>query len=208
MKQVLVSAALLLAAWLAWQAWQPPVASQPELTVRNTLPEVKGAGPELWRIVTKRMVWKQAIASMRDRLYKEGFETELLVKREPVEVHAFDDPRTFETMEEAEKVEKQWRKRKIDAQALKREITFGVALGRFYITSYAEQMQARLKIIGLPYVYERRTVIVPAYRFIFAPMEKKQAEKSWRQVKNLGIAEPSMMKESEFQRLYGKQPAP
>lgn len=208
MKQTLVAVALLLTTWLAWQAWQPPVTSQPGLTVRTALPEVEDAGPELWRIVTKRMVWKQAIASMRDRLYKEGFETELIVKREPVEVHAFDDPGSFKTLEEARKVEGQWRKRKIDAQALKREITFGVALGRFYITSYAEQMQARLKTIGLPYHYERRTVIVPAYRFIFNPMEKKQAEKSWIQVKNLGIAEPAMMKESEFQRLYGTQPAP
>ena len=207
MKKTLVVLTLLLAAWLAWQAWRPPVISQPQLTVRNTLPKVKGAGPELWRIVTKRMVWKQAIASMRDRLYKEGFETELLVKREPVEVHAFDDPRSFKTQAEAEKVKAQWRKKKIDAEALFREVTYGVALGRFYITSYAEQMQARLKIIGLPYVYERRTVTVPAYRFIFAPMEKKQAEKSWRAVKNLGIAEPAMMKESEFQRLYGKKPA-
>ncbi|MFC1567848.1 hypothetical protein ACFL3K_01440 [Pseudomonadota bacterium] len=208
MKQILVAVALLLAVWLAWQAWQPPMVGQPGLAVRTALPKVENAGPKLWRIVTKRMVWKQAIASMRDRLYKEGFETELLVKREPVEVHAFDDPRSFKTLAEAEKVKAQWRKKKIDAEALFREVTYGVALGRFYITSYAEQMQARLKIIGLPYVYERRTVIVPAYRFIFAPMEKKQAEKSWRQVKNLGIAEPSMMKESEFQRLYGKQPAP
>ncbi len=208
MKRTLVVVALLLAMWLAWLAWQPPVVSQPELTVRTALPEVEDVGPELWRIVTRRMVWKQAIASMRDRLYKEGFETRLIVKREPVELHAFDDPGTFKTLAEARKVESQWKKRKVDAQALKREITFGVALGRFYITSYAEQMQARLKTIGLPYRYERRTVIVPAYRFVFNPMEKKQAEKSWKRLQNLGIAEPAMMKESEFQRLYGTQPAP
>ncbi|MCF7822254.1 MAG: hypothetical protein K9M17_07440, partial [Mariprofundaceae bacterium] len=189
-------------------AWQPPVVSQPGLTVRSALPEVENAGPELWRIVTKRMVWKQAIASMRDRLYKEGFETQLIVKREPVEVHAFDDPRSFKTLAEAEKVKAEWQERKIDAEALFREETYGVALGRFYITSYAEQMQERLKIIGHPYLYERRTIIVPAYRFVFEPMQKEQAEKSWIQVKNLGIAEPSMMKESEFQRLYGTQPAP
>ncbi len=207
MKQTLIVVALLLATWLAWLAWQPPVINQPGLTVRAVLPEMEDAGPELWRIVTRRMVWKQAIASMRDRLYKEGFETRLIVKREPVELHAFDDPGTFKTLAEARKVESQWKKRKVDAQALKREITFGVALGRFYITSYAEQMQARLKTIGLPYRYERRTVIVPAYRFVFNPMEKKQAEKSWKRLQNLGIAEPAMMKESEFQRLYGTQPA-
>ncbi|MDT8375618.1 MAG: hypothetical protein RQ867_02645 [Mariprofundaceae bacterium] len=208
MKQTLVAAALLLAAWLAWQAWQPPVVSQPGLTVRSALPEVEDAGPELWRIVTRRMVWKQAIASMRDRLYREGFETRLIVIREPVELHAFDDPRSFKTMEEAEKVKEQWQKKKIDAEALKREVTYGVALGRFYITSYAEQMQARLKSIGLPYLYERRTVIVPAYRFVFEPMQKEQAEKSWKRLQNLGIADPAMMKESEFQRLYGTQAAP
>lgn len=208
MKKTLVGVTLLLATWLTWQAWQPPVISQPGLTVRSALPEVKDAGPELWRIVTKRMVWKQAIASMRDRLYRESFETRLIVKREPVELHAFDDPGTFKTLAEARKVANQWRKRGIDAQAQKREITFGVALGRFYMTPYAEQMQARLKTIGLPYRYERRTVTVPAYRFVFNPMEKKQAEKSWKKLQNLGIAEPAMMKESEFQRLYGTQPAP
>jgi len=207
MKRTLLTAVLLFASWLAWQAWQPPATIQPKSTVRSSLPVLKDAGPELWRIVTKRMVWKKAIASMRDRLYKEGFETQLLVKREPVEVHAFDDPGTFKTLKEAKEAEQKWRKKKIDAKALKREVTFGVALGRFYITSYAEQMQARLKIIGLPYSYERRTVIVPAYRFVFIPMEKKQAEKSWKEIKNLGIAEPAMMKESEFQRLFGKQPA-
>jgi len=205
MKQALVTAALLLAAWLAWHAWQPPVTIQPKATVRAEVPKMKDAGPVLWRIVTKRMVWKQAIASMRDRLYREGFETQLLVKREPVELHAFDDPRGFKTKAAAEKVKAHWRKKKIDAEVVKREITFAVALGRFYLTSYAEQMQARLKTIGKPYTYERRTVTIPAYRFVFEPMEKAEAEKSWKRLQDLGIAEPSMMKESQYQNLFGKK---
>jgi len=207
MKQTVVAISLLLAAWLAWQAWQPPVVKHSGTTVRSTLPVVKDAGPELWRIVTKRMVWKQAISTLRDRLYREGFETELVVKREPVELHAFDDPGSFKTQAAAEKVKAKWRKKKIDAEVVKREITFAVALGRFYLTSYAEQMQSRLKTIGLPYNYERRTVTIPAYRFVFKPMQKPEAEKSWKQLQNLGIAEPAMMKESQFQRLFGKKPA-
>ncbi len=206
MKQGVVAIALLLAAWLAWQAWQPPVVTHSGTTVRSTLPVMEDAGPELWRIVTKRMVWKQAISSLRDRLYREGFETELVVKREPVELHAFDDPDSFKTQADAEKVKAKWRKKKINAEVVKREVTYAVALGRFYLTSYAEQMQSRLKTIGLPYSYERRTVTIPAYRFVFKPMQKDEAEKSWKKLQNLGIAEPAMMKESQFQRLFGKKP--
>lgn len=207
MKQPLVIAAMIAAAWLAWQAWQPPTPITSTSTVRSVVPENKYAGPELWRIVTKRMVWKKAISSMRDRLYKEGFETQLIVKREPVELHTFDDPHSYKTLAEAEKAKENWRKKKIDAEVIKREVTFTVALGRFYLTSYAEQMQERLKRIGKPYRYDKRTVVIPAYRFVFNPMEKDEATKSWERLQNLGIADPVMMRESEYQKVYGKNPA-
>ena len=207
MKHLPIAVAMILAGWLAWQAWQPPETPPTQVSVKGTLPAKVDAGPEMWRIVTKRMVWKEAIASLRDRLYKEGFETQLIVKEEPIELHAFDDPGVFKTQDAAEKVKKVWRKRKVEAEVLKREITYIVGLGRFFLTSYAEQMEERLKTIGLPYVYERRTVTIPAYRFVFKPMEKVEAEKSWKKLQNLGIAEPAMMKEVEFQRIFGKQPA-
>ncbi len=205
MKRLLILIAIFAAAWLAWNAWQPPTSISKISSVRSSIPENKYVGPELWRIVTKRMVWKKAIASMRDRLYKEGFETQLIVKREPVELHAFDDPGNFKTQASAEKEKAKWRKKKIDAEVIKREVTFAVALGRFYLTSYAEQMQERLKQIGKPYQYNKRTVTIPAYRFIFKPMEKDEATKSWRHLQNLGIADPVMMRESEYQRVYGKK---
>lgn len=207
MKQPLVIAAMVAAAWLAWQAWLPPTSVSSTTTVRSAVPENKHVGPELWRIVTKRMVWKKAISSMRDRLYREGFETQLIVKREPVELHAFDDPGSFKTQAGAEKAKAKWRKKKIDAEVIKREVTFAVALGRFYLTSYAEQMQERLKRIGKPYRYDKRTVTIPAYRFVFNPMEKDNATKSWERLQNLGIADPVMMRESEYQKVYGKKPA-
>jgi len=207
MKQLPAIFSIFVAGWLAWTAWQPPVSTPLPVTVRGNIPENSYAGPEMWRIVTKRMVWKKAIASMRDRLYKEGFETQLVVKQEPIELHAFDDPRVFKTRAEAEKVKKEWLKKKIEAEVLKREITYIVGLGRFYLTSYAEQMQERLKQIGKPYHYGRRTVVIPAYRFVFKPMEKNKAEKAWKKLQNLGIAEPVMMRESEYQKAYGKKPA-
>ncbi|MES0371064.1 MAG: hypothetical protein ABUK11_02190 [Mariprofundaceae bacterium] len=205
MKQPIVIACIIAAAWLAWQAWLPPTTVTPSTTVRSSVPENKHAGPELWRIVTKRMVWKKAIASMRDRLYKEGFETQLIVKREPVELHAFDDPYPFKTQAGAERAKEKWRKKKIDAEVIKREVTYAVALGRFYLTSYAEQMQERLKRIGKPYRYDKRTVTIPAYRFVFNPMKKDEATKSWERLQNLGIADPVMMRESEYQKVYGKK---
>jgi hypothetical protein len=153
------------------------------------------------------MVWKEAIASLRDRLYKEGFETQLIVKQEPIELHAFDDARVFKSQASAEKVKNEWRKKKIEAEVLKREITYVVGLGRFYLTSYAEQMQERLKRIGMPYHYERRTVTIPAYRFVFNPMNKEEATRSWQKLQDLGIADPVMIRESEYQKVYGKKPA-
>jgi hypothetical protein len=207
MKQVLITLAIAATAWLAWQAWQPPESIFTQSAVRSSVPENKHTGPEMWRIVTKRMVWKQAIASLRDRLYKEGFETQLIVKQEPIELHAFDDPRVFKTSQEAEVARVEWKQKKIDAAVLKREITFIVSLGRFYLTSYAEQMQERLKRIGKPYRYERRTVTIPAYRFVFNTMEKAAATKSWQRLQNLGIADPVMMREAEYQKVYGKKPA-
>jgi len=204
-RRIGITLAILVSAWLAWTAWQPPQPIPPATAVRASIPANKYAGPELWRIVTKRMVWKKAIASMRDRLYKEGFETHLIVKREPIALHAFDDPRVFKRQEDAEKVKAEWRKKKIEAEVLKREVTYIVGLGRFFLTSYAEQMQARLKRIGKPYHYEQRTVIIPAYRFVFNPMEKKAATKAWQRLQNLGIAEPVMMRESEYQQTYGKK---
>ncbi len=206
MKHLPIAVAMILAAWLAWLAWQPPVTPPAQVSVKGSLPEKVDAGPEMWRIVTKRMVWKTAIATMRDRLYKEGFETQLIVKEEPIELHAFDDPGIFNTQAEAEKVKAAWRKKKIEAEVLKREITYIVGLGRFFLTSYAEQMQERLKRINKPYVYQRRTVVIPAYRFVFNPMEKEEATRSWQKLQNLGIAEPVMMRETEYQRIYGKKP--
>ncbi len=204
MRQLQAAVAIILAGWLAWFAWQPPELSRPQTTIKRNLPENIDAGPEMWRIVTKRMVWKKAIATMQDRLYKEGFETKLIVKHEPIQLHAFDDPGVFKTAAEAEKIKTVWRKKRVEAEVLKREITYIVGLGRFYLTSYAEQMQERLKRIGKPYRYEQRTVVIPAYRFVFKPMEKSEATRSWKRLQNLGIADPVMMRESEFQKLYGK----
>lgn len=205
MKHLPIATAMIIAGWLAWQAWQPPVTPPAQISVKATLPEKVGAGPEMWRIVTKRMVWKTAIATMRERLDKEGFETQLIVKEEPVELHAFDDPGVFKTKAEAEQVKAVWRKRKVEAEVLKRETAYIVGLGRFFLTAYAEQMQERLKRIGNPYKYERRTVVIPAYRFVFNPMEKAEATQSWQKLHDLGIAEPVMMREAEYQKVYGKK---
>jgi len=205
-RQIGIAVAVLVSAWLAWAAWQPPTPRLQPITVKASVPKNKYAEEDMWRIVTKRMVWKEAIATMRDRLYKEGFETQLIVKKEPIELHAFDDPRVFKTQAGAERVKAEWRKKKIEAEVLKREITYVVGLGRFFLTSYAEQMQERLKRIGKPYHYERRTVVIPAYRFVFKPMGRIEAEKAWRKLQNLGIAEPVMMRETEYQETFGKKP--
>lgn len=153
--------------------------------------------------MTHRLIWQQAVDAMQERLDKEGIKMARMQSKEPVEVHAFDDPGTFKTQRAAEKVKAIWRKKGIQAEVLKREITFGVGLGRFYLVDYAQRMENKLKRVGLPYQYERRTVVISAYRFVSAKMNKEEAEKLWQRLQNMGVGSPVLIPESRYLELYG-----
>ena len=63
-------------------------------------------------------------------------------------------------------------------------------------------MQERLKKIGKPYRYQRRSIPVPTWRFTFAASDKQQAEKTWKQLQSSGISMPVLIPEKHFQETY------
>jgi len=197
---------------LTWLAWNPPAAQHTITRVHMPIPDIQNleAGP--WRVITRRMVWKTGVDSMQKRLLNAGFNPQLISKREPVELHAFDDPGIFLTESEAYKVKAKWRELGIEADVLHHltkddEQVFKVGLGRFYMSEYAESMQEELKRTKQPYNYERRTVNIPSYHFVFPAMTKSEAQVLWKHLQNMGIADPVIIQASEFEKLYANKSA-
>ncbi|RMD61776.1 MAG: hypothetical protein D6824_07645, partial [Planctomycetota bacterium] len=165
---------------LAWLAWQPPApAPAPPPLIRNLPHASQAIAPagirpdaaiqvpeEAWRVVTRRLVWKKAVDTLRARLTEAGLDPIPIRRREEVTLHAFDDATLFSTREAAERAARDWRRHHIEASVIQAQVEVGkpvwlVGLGRFYLTEYAEQMQHRLRTIGKPYRYERREVRIP-----------------------------------------------
>jgi len=195
---------VVAAAWLAWVVWRPAPPPFPEPPVRQALPQQEGVPQADLYVVTRRLVWKQAVADMGKRLKEAGLEPIDIHNREPVELHTFDDPTSFKSQRSAEKRKAEWRKAGISgAEVLKSCGRFIVGLGRFYLTAYAEQMQNRLKRLGKPYKYERRNITIPAFRFAFGPMNQEAADQTWGKLQNMGLADPVVMPAAQFMDLYG-----
>jgi len=224
---------LIVLAGVAWFVWQPPAPAPNPAAVYAPMPEAPlvtpviqpegspdteqadpDAVPEIapplpqWRVVTRRIVWKAAVNTLEERLNEAELAPIKIKRKEPVIMHAFDDASLFRTQAAAEAARKKWLKEHIEATVIKANIEvnkdiYMVGLGRFFLTEYAEQIQNRLKQIGKPYRYERRTVTIPVYRFSFPARDKREAEKLWQQLQDLGVATPVLMPEKEFQKAYG-----
>ncbi|MDQ6954537.1 MAG: hypothetical protein Q9M20_03750 [Mariprofundaceae bacterium] len=212
MKNILVLMILGVTSGLTWQAWNPPEIQTQLRQNRLLIPDIQAPEETLWRVVTRRMVWKQAVADMKNRLLKEGFEPEQIQRREPVELHAFDDPRTFKTQAEARKVKAMWEEKGIEADVLKHQTdnnksVFKVGLGRFYISEYAERTQDQIKKTKQAYSYERRTIRIPSYHFVFPAMHQDKAESLWKRLQNIGVTDPVIVQQREFDKLYTSKSA-
>jgi hypothetical protein len=205
MERHLAAAILLIfLAFLAWNSWQPPASPTSGKAVRAYLPQQTGPEAGLWRVVTRKIIWKQAAMALKKRLEEKGFRVVSLTRREQVVLHAFDDSRTFSSLKAAQRARANWKKLKIEAGVTKKDGKYAVALGRFYLPEYAERMRISLAATGKKFRYERREVKIPVYRYTFAPGDRKAAEKLWKQVQALGVAEPELMAEKRFQELFGK----
>ena len=192
---------------LAWIAWNPPSQSYITQEIHLAIPNIEPIDQGDWRVVTKRMVWKKAVDKMMRMLHEAGFEPLLISKSEPIELHAFDDARYFQEKKDAYAAKTWWEKHHVDADVLKisgdgDKLTFHIALGRYYIAAYADQAQKELEATGRPYRYEKRMVVIPSYRFAFPVMPKSEAEILWKQLQNMGVADPVLMQNSAFEKLY------
>jgi len=215
MKALVRSLLVLALLWLTWIAWQPPQTTVHQQAVKATLPAMpSGAGStdnrDQWRVVTRRIVWGEAVKTLEQRFGEAGLTPIKIKTREPVIMHAFDDGRIFQDFKEAAKIKSEWEKQKVDADVIKVSIEVGktvymVGLGRFYLTEYAEQMQNRLRQVGKPYRYEQRTVELPVWRFTFPPSDKASAAKLWEKLQDLGVASPTLMPQDKFEEIYGKR---
>jgi len=209
MKRLFIYIMVTASVALTWLAWNPPRIQNHLTRIHMALPETPSLNAGPWRVMTRRMISKQAVNGMRKRLLETNFHPELIQKREPVELHAFDDPRIFKKQSEAGKVKAKWRAMGVEADVLHHltkndEKVFKVGLGRFYMSEYAEAMQEQLKRSKQPYNYERRTVSIPSYHFVFPMMTKGEAQILWKRLQNMGIADPVIMQQNEFERLYPK----
>ena len=196
-----------MAALLAWAAWNPPAAPRVG-AVRVELPAGKRAEAARWRVITHRFVWKKGAEALRARLAALGIEPVEIAREEEVEVHAFDDPRLFATEKAARRAAARWRGKGVEAVAIEVELpdggkAFRVALGRFYLAPYAREQAKRLDATGLAYRYERRTMMLPTWRFATPPLPRAQAEKVFRVLAGSGLGEPRLVPEAEFRRLFG-----
>jgi hypothetical protein len=210
---------LLLFAALAWLVWQQPATAPVPATVRSSMPvlplqpthspdentakAIELKPDKLWRVVTRRLVTPAAAKALNRRFQELNLEPIMFENREPIEMHAFDDPFLFSDYKKAIIEKNNWLKENIEANVIKVDDDhYMVALGRFFQTEYAEGIQKRLKKIGKPYRYQRRNVPIPTWRFTFAASGKQQAEIIWKQLQTSGISMPVLMPENRFQETY------
>jgi len=198
---------VILMAAGAWQAWHPPTVVSQVQPLAFSIPNIAPLDAGLWRVVTRRMVWKKAVNGMQRQLNTLDYPLTLIRKKEPIELHAFDDVRLFSTKKEAYVAKAWWKKKNVDADVLDTSEAgdapiYRVELGRYYLSAYAQDAQEQLKAAGKPYRYQKRQVMIPSYRFAFPAMTKSEAEILWRRLQNMGVADPVMMQASKFDSLY------
>jgi|UPI00035EE5AC hypothetical protein len=204
MRRVLVLALLVLLAWSAWHAWVPPYPPPVPAAVDVYIEPPQPTANTLWRITTHRMVWKQGVEDLRRKLAAAGLFPQLLSRKEDVELYVFDDQRTFNSLAQAQQAQAEWHRRGIDDVDIERTKpgSYSIGLGRYYIMEFAQRNEKRLRHTGLPYQRSRRIIRIPAMRFIFPAMLRPQADALWKKLKNLGVSQPVIMQEDEFQRRF------
>jgi len=194
---------LCLLLWAGWAVWEPPTVSARSQAVLISLPERPGDASGLWRVLTRRMIVPKAAEAMGKSLLEHGFPVIPLTHQETVELHAFDDPRKFTNREDAVHARDAWKKAGFEAELIRPDEQFGVALGRLYLAAYVQQLQRRLEKGKRPYAYHRRQLSIPAWRFTFAPASYAEARALWLKVQAMGVADPVLIRESRFRAMFG-----
>jgi len=201
MRFIIISLLIAIAAFAAWAGWQPPQPPPPQKPVRSSF-EAAETAHERWMVLTRPIVWKKAADSLRLRLEEGGFEPIVILRREKVSLHAFDDEREFSQREDAAKSMMEWNKLKVDATITTVDDGFGISLGRFFMPEYAKRMEETLNDSGKPYQYARRQMEIDVFRFTFPPSSQQEAETLWRQVQATGLADPVLMTRKRLKSMF------
>ncbi|RMG92173.1 MAG: hypothetical protein D6703_02610 [Zetaproteobacteria bacterium] len=158
---------------------------------------------DTWRVLTHRIIWTQAAKSLQNRLCTEqGISSTRFTRRELVLMHIFDDATIYTSRSAARKAQKTWNSLGIDSHIEKESDGFHIDLGRYFIPEFAADHEKKLRRLGRAYRYIRTTKLVPVHRLVLPAMVKKQADKLWRHLSDMGLAAPLEMPETEFRRLY------
>ncbi len=211
-------------AWLSWQSPLPAPAPPPVLASLPTVPietdrpntasnlqpgpsmqPEQRPRPQLWRVVTRRVISKEGMTALENRLAAMHLEPLTIQRREDLTMHAFDDAELFHSSKQAHAAARFWQQHNIETTVIKAgKAAFLIGLGRFYQAKYAESMQKKLESTGRKYRHQQRTVPIPVKRFTFPPTDKATAEALWKQLNTTGIIMPVLIPETRFQALYGK----
>ena len=202
LRRIISVLALGLLLWVGWIVWQPPAAIHASRAAVQVLPERPGDAAELWQVVTRRMIVSKSAKAMGKSMLQRDLPALSLVQEEDVELHAFDDPQTFKVRNDAVRARNVWRKAGFDAELIRPDGQFGVALGRLYLEAYAQALQRRLEKAKRPYTYQRRQLHIPTFRFTFAPAPYAEARELWAKVQELGVADPVLMRESRYHQMF------
>ena len=204
LKNIIGFVSVLGLSWLAWKAWFPPEIVNKQADVRAFIPERPNLGNlehEKWRVFTKRMVWKKAVDELQAKFEENNMKPIILERREAVQLHVFDDPRTFVSHDEAAKAVKEWHIDSVDILR-RNDGKYMLGLGRFFLPEYAQKRQEALQTLKKPFKYAQDTKIIPTYRFIFPALSEKEAEVLWKNIQDMGAINPVMMTENEFNSLF------
>ena len=200
--RLLIIALISGACWLAWLAWLPEQLPVAPVAVEIYVPPSEEDDGSRWRVVTQRMVWKEAVEDLRRRLQRYGLKAELMTRKEEVPLFVFDDARVFTTLAAASQACLAWRRRGIECDPQKQDQRYKLAIGRYYIPEYARKHEQKLQQSGLAYTLDERTIRIPVMRFIFPAMPHKQAQAVWQQLRQMGVTQPVLMRQQDFERMY------
>ena len=190
----------VLFAGLLWQAWHPPVpASRKE--IRLTMPD-DAKGSIRWRVVTRRVISEAAVEDMEALFREAGLHPQKITRFEAIVLHTFRDKRIFMTRRRADEAKNAWAQRGMEADIVEKNGRFLLSLGRTAAAEEAGRLQSRLRSATMPFIYEKQRFILPVYRFVFPPMPADAARKLWKQVADMGFAEPVLMPDGQFKVLY------
>ena len=210
-------------AWLSWQSPLPAPAPPPVLASLPTVPieadspntassllpgpsmqPEQRTRPQLWRVVTRRVISKEGMTALENRLAAMHLEPLTIQRREDLTMHAFDDAELFHSSKQAHAAARLWQQHNIETTVIKAgKAAYLIGLGRFYQAKYAESMQKKLESTGRKYRHQQRTVPIPVKRFTFPPTDKAAAEALWKQLNATGVIMPVLIPENRFQELYG-----